>query len=172
MTPRSFRPTTAGLLITLALLAVAVVATSPFWMFLLTSKPAKPLAKTVALLPIQGEIPPPERAALDRLYQEVVTRVARSGQVEAISLEKTKGFAADQRNLREIGSALSADLLVTGTAAVADEHLILNLYLVAPSMPSAPSWMNRSDLPRSGTPTQLEASIADEVTRAAVRALR
>ncbi|MBI3940211.1 MAG: hypothetical protein HY315_05210 [Acidobacteria bacterium] len=170
---RNFKPTATGLWITAFLLGVAAVATSPFWTLLLIRKPgAVPLPKAVAVLPFQGPIDPEARALLEHLRETIVVRIAESRELAAIPLEQLRPFERDQRDLRAVGSAAGADLLVTGTVTPAGNRLILQLYLVAASLPSAPSWMNRYDLPRSGVPSSREQEIADEIIHAARAALR
>ncbi|MBI2820879.1 MAG: hypothetical protein HYX74_01520 [Acidobacteria bacterium] len=165
-------PSRTGLWVIAGILLAAAVATSPFWLFLLTNRSATPPLRAISLLPIQGDLDEASRQAVDRLAAGVIDRLSHSDQLEVIPWERVRQIGKDTRDLRAIGSELGADFLVAGMAASAGETIDCQLYLVASPRPSLPSWMSRYRVPRTGAPAELEEKIAGDIEQAALQALR
>jgi TolB-like protein len=175
-----FAPSKQGMWLIAGLLSVAILATSPFWLFLLTAKRnVKPLPKLVAILPLPGETDPGKRRIFEQFARVLTEKVSKPRQLEAVPYGRVHEFS-NSSDLRSIGAALGVDYLVLGKIASNDDRTYIQLYLVTPQRPSLPSWMNLYELPvdrsqsgsTSNIPDALLDKIAADLRAAASTALR
>ncbi len=172
-------PSRQGIRLIAGLLAVAIVATSPFWLFLLTAKrDVKPLPKLVAILPLSDEGNPEGNKTFERIARALAEKVPRPSQLEVVPFEQVRKLG-NNGDLRNIGAKLGADYLLLGKMISNGERMYIQLYLVTPQRPSLPSWMNIYELPpdrsKLGAP-DVPDSLLEQITRdtrtAALSALR
>lgn len=180
MNKKRFVPSRQGIWLIAGLLSVAIIATSPFWLFLLTAKPsAKPLPKLIAVLPLSEEVDTEKRRIFEQVARALTERMSKSGQVDAVPYEQVKRFS-HTKDLRSIGLESGVDYLVIGKIASTNDRTYIQLYLVSPQRPSLPAWMNFYELPPdrsqpSVTPTVPDSvldQIAADIRSAALSALR
>jgi len=175
-----FAPSKQGMWLIAGLLSVAILATSPFWLFLLTAKrEVKPLPKLIAILPLTGETDPGKRRIFEQFAGVLTERISKPGQLEAVPYRRVRELS-NSNDLRTIGATLGVDYLVLAKIASSDDRTYIQLYLVTPQRPSLPSWMNLYELSAdrsqlgvaANTHDALLDKIAADIRAAASTALR
>ena len=92
---------------------------------------ARPLDKSIAVLPFVNLSPEPENAYFaDGLHEEILSTLARAGGLRVISRTSVQEYRETQRNLREIAQALDVSLILEGTVRREGDDLRLSLQLI------------------------------------------
>ena len=136
ITPQGIQgtPTTPGAhrrrnLILLIALAVIISATAGF--FLLPRAVRDKIDKSVAVLPFQNLSSDPDNAYFaDGIQEEVLTRLAKIGDLKVISRTSTQGYQSESGNLAEIAKQLGVANILEGSVQKAGNQVRVNVHLV------------------------------------------
>jgi TolB-like protein/Tfp pilus assembly protein PilF len=136
ITPQGIQgtPTTPGLhrrrnLILLIVTAVIISASAGF--FLLPRTVWQEIDKSVAVLPFQNLSSDPDNAYFaDGIQAEVLTRLAKIGDLKVISRTSTQGYQSEPGNLAEIAKQLGVANILEGSVQKAGNQVRVNVHLV------------------------------------------
>ncbi|HEY2930602.1 MAG TPA: hypothetical protein VGK99_02570 [Acidobacteriota bacterium] len=158
---------TQGIWVIVALLVTAIVATSPFWLFLLTGKSGvQPPPRRIAVLPFLGAENADNDRMLDGLAGSIASEISRYRRLETLPFQESKPFKSRQSDLGQAARELGIDFVVTGRVSHAKDNLHLKVYLASVHRPNLPFWLEDYKFP-AGEPTQnLPHRIASDVVRA------
>jgi TolB-like protein/Tfp pilus assembly protein PilF len=116
-------------LILLILTAVIVSAATGF--FLLPRAVSHKIDKSVAVLPFQNLSSDPNNAYFaDGIQDEVLTRLAKIGDLKVISRTSTQGYQSEPGNLTEIAKQLGVANILEGSVQKAGDQVRVNVHLV------------------------------------------
>ncbi|HEU0209579.1 MAG TPA: tetratricopeptide repeat protein [Candidatus Udaeobacter sp.] len=125
-TPRSHRR--RNLLI---LIAIGIVISASAGFFLLPRFVWNKIDKSVAVLPFQNLSSDPDNAYFaDGIQEEVLTRLARIGDLKVISRTSTQGYQSEPGNLAEIAKQLGVANILEGSVQKAGDQVRVNVHLV------------------------------------------
>ena len=136
ITPQGIQgtPTTPGAhrrrnLILLIVTAVIISASAGF--FLLPRAIWQKIDKSVAVLPFQNLSSDPDNAYFaDGIQEEVLTRLAKIGDLKVISRTSTQGYQSEPGNLAEIAKQLGVANILEGSVQKAGNQVRVNVHLV------------------------------------------
>jgi TolB-like protein/Tfp pilus assembly protein PilF len=116
----------------LILLIVAAVIISAFaGFFLLPRAVWQKVDKSVAVLPFQNLSSDPNNAYFaDGIQEEVLTRLAKIGDLKVISRTSTQGLQSEAGNLAEIAKQLGVANILEGSVQKAGNQVRVNVHLV------------------------------------------
>jgi TolB-like protein/Tfp pilus assembly protein PilF len=116
----------------LILLIVAAVIISAFaGFFLLPRAVWQKVDKSVAVLPFQNLSSDPDNAYFaDGIQEEVLTRLAKIGDLKVISRTSTQGLQSEAGNLAEIAKQLGVANILEGSVQKAGNQVRVNVHLV------------------------------------------
>jgi TolB-like protein/Tfp pilus assembly protein PilF len=116
----------------LILLIVAAVIISAFaGFFLLPRAVWQKVDKSVAVLPFQNLSSDPDNAYFaDGIQEEVLTRLAKIGDLKVISRTSTQGLQSEAGNLAEIAKQLGVANILEGSVQKAGNKVRVNVHLV------------------------------------------
>jgi TolB-like protein/Tfp pilus assembly protein PilF len=116
-------------LILLIALAVIISATAGF--FLLPRAVRDKIDRSVAVLPFQNLSSDPDNAYFaDGIQEEVLTRLAKIGDLKVISRTSTQGYQSEPGNLAEIAKQLGVANILEGSVQKAGDQVRVNVHLV------------------------------------------
>jgi len=149
-------------------LFTAIIATSPFWLLLLTSRSGvQPPLRRVAVLPFLGAESPENDRILEELAGAVATEISRYRRLETVPFQESRTLKAKQSDLRRVAHDLGIDFIVTGAMLRVKEDLHLKIYLAAVQRPNLPFWLQDYPLPGGKPGEGLSRRIASDIVRAA-----
>ncbi|MGE5214003.1 MAG: tetratricopeptide repeat protein [Nitrospirota bacterium] len=116
-------------LIVLVGLAIVISAFAGF--FLLPRAVWQKVEKSVAVLPFQNFSSDPDNAYFaDGIQEEVLTRLAKIGDLKVISRTSTQGYQSKPGNLSEIAKQLGVANILEGSVQKAGNQVRVNVHLV------------------------------------------
>jgi len=116
-------------LILLVVAAVIISASAGF--FLLPRAVWQKIDKSVAVLPFQNLSSDPDNAYFaDGIQEEVLTRLAKIGDLKVISRTSTQGLQSEPGNLAEIAKQLGVANILEGSVQKAGNQVRVNVHLV------------------------------------------
>ncbi len=134
ITPQGIQGTPPGThrrrnLILLIVTAVIISASAGF--FLLPRAIWQKIDKSVAVLPFQNLSSDPDNAYFaDGIQEEVLTRLAKIGDLKVISRTSTQGYRSEPGNLAEIAKQLGVANILEGSVQKAGDKVRVNVHLV------------------------------------------
>jgi TolB-like protein/Tfp pilus assembly protein PilF len=129
---RSVRRTRFGLAATSLMVLGLSAATMFLWVRIQNSIPKLGAPeKSVAVLPFENLNDDPENAHFaDGIQDDVLTNIAKIGELKVISRSSVMQYRGQPRNLREIGKALGVSNVLEGTVRRAGNKLRVNVQLI------------------------------------------
>ena len=116
-------------LILLVGLAIIIPASAGF--FLLPRVVRDKIDKSIAVLPFQNLSSDPDNAYFaDGIQEEVLTRLAKIGDLKVISRTSTQGYQSESGNLAEIAKQLGVSNILEGTVQKAGNQVRVNVHLI------------------------------------------
>ncbi|HMF46482.1 MAG TPA: FlgO family outer membrane protein [Candidatus Udaeobacter sp.] len=116
-------------LILLVGLAIIIPASAGF--FLLPRVVRDKIDKSIAVLPFQNLSSDPDNAYFaDGIQEEVLTRLAKIGDLKVISRTSTQGYQSESGNLAEIAKQLGVPNILEGTVQKAGNQVRVNVHLI------------------------------------------
>jgi len=116
-------------LILLVGLAIIIPASAGF--FLLPRVVRDKIDKSIAVLPFQNLSSDPDNAYFaDGIQEEVLTRLAKIGDLKVISRTSTQGYQSESGNLAEIAKQLAVSNILEGTVQKAGNQVRVNVHLI------------------------------------------
>jgi TolB-like protein/Tfp pilus assembly protein PilF len=113
------------------LIVTAVIISASAGFFLLPRTMWRKIDKSVAVLPFQNLSSDPGNAYFaDGIQEEVLTRLAKIGDLKVISRTSTQGYQSDPGNLAEIAKQLGAANILEGSVQKAGNQVRVNVHLV------------------------------------------
>ena len=95
------------------------------------SAPASDIRKSIAVLPFQNLSRDPDNAYfVDGIQEEVLTRLAKIGDLKVISRTSTRGYQSQPGNLAEIARQLGVTNILEGSVQKAGNQVRVNVHLV------------------------------------------
>jgi eukaryotic-like serine/threonine-protein kinase len=95
------------------------------------SAPASDIRKSIAVLPFQNLSRDPDNAYfVDGIQEEVLTRLAKIGDLKVISRTSTRGYQNQPGNLAEIARQLGVTNILEGSVQKAGNQVRVNVHLV------------------------------------------
>ena len=151
-------------LILLIALAVIISATAGF--FLLPRAVRDKIDKSVAVLPFQNLSSDPDNAYFaDGIQEEVLTRLAKIGDLKVISRTSTQGYQSESGNLAEIAKQLGVANILEGSVQKAGNQVRVNVHLVN-AQTGSQLWADTYDRKLSdifGVETEISKGIAESL---------
>ena len=113
------------------LIALAVIISASAGFFLLPRAIRDKIDKSVAVLPFQNLSSDPDNAYFaDGIQEEVLTRLAKIGDLKVISRTSTQGYQSEPGNLAEIAKQLGVANILEGSVQKAGDQVRVNVHLV------------------------------------------
>ena len=113
------------------LIALAVIISASAGLFLLPRAVWDKIDKSVAVLPFQNLSSDPNNAYFaDGIQEEVLTRLAKIGDLKVISRTSTQGYQSEPGNLTEIAKQLGVANILEGSVQKAGNQVRVNVHLV------------------------------------------
>jgi TolB-like protein/Tfp pilus assembly protein PilF len=113
------------------LIALAVIISASAGFFLLPRAVRDKIDKSVAVLPFQNLSSDPDNAYFaDGIQEEVLTRLAKIGDLKVISRTSTQGYQSEPANLAEIAKQLGVANILEGSVQKAGNQVRVNVHLV------------------------------------------
>lgn len=113
------------------LIAFAVIISASAGFFLLPRVVWDKIDKSVAVLPFQNLSSDPDNAYFaDGIQEEVLTRLAKIGDLKVISRTSTQGYQSEPGNLAEIAKQLGVANILEGSVQRAGDQVRVNVHLV------------------------------------------
>jgi TolB-like protein/Flp pilus assembly protein TadD len=113
------------------LIVTAVIISASAGYFLLPWAVWQKIDKSVAVLPFQNLSNDPNNAYFaDGIQEEVLTRLARIGDLKVISRTSTQGYQSEPGNLAEIAKQLGVANILEGSVQKAGNQVRVNVHLV------------------------------------------
>ena len=113
------------------LIALAVIISASAGFFLLPRAVRDKIDKSVAVLPFQNLSSDPDNAYFaDGIQEEVLTRLAKIGDLKVISRTSTQGYQSEPGNLAEIAKQLGVANILEGSVQKAGDQVRVNVHLV------------------------------------------
>ncbi|HWH91447.1 MAG TPA: tetratricopeptide repeat protein [Candidatus Binatia bacterium] len=115
----------------ISLIALAVIISASAGFFLLPRAVRDKIDKSVAVLPFQNLSSDPDNAYFaDGIQEEVLTRLAKIGDLKVISRTSTQGYQSEPGNLAEIAKQLGVANILEGSVQKAGDQVRVNVHLV------------------------------------------
>ncbi len=115
----------------LLLIVTAVIISASAGFFLLPRAIWQKIDKSVAVLPFQNLSSDPDNAYFaDGIQEEVLTRLAKIGDLKVISRTSTQGYRSEPGNLAEIAKQLGVANILEGSVQKAGDKVRVNVHLV------------------------------------------
>ena len=113
------------------LIVTAVIISASVGFFLLPRAVWHDVDKSVAVLPFQNLSSDPDNAYFaDGIQEEVLTRLAKIGDLKVISRTSTQGYQSEPGNLAEIAKQLGVANILEGSVQKAGNQVRVNVHLV------------------------------------------
>ena len=113
------------------LIVTAVIISASAGFFLLPRAIWQKIDKSVAVLPFQNLSSDPDNAYFaDGIQEEVLTRLAKIGDLKVISRTSTQGYQSEPGNLAEIAKQLGVANILEGSVQKAGNQVRVNVHLV------------------------------------------
>ena len=113
------------------LIAIAVIISASAGFLLLPRAVWQKIDKSVAVLPFQNLSSDPDNAYFaDGIQEEVLTRLAKIGDLKVISRTSTQGYQSEPGNLGEIAKQLGVANILEGSVQKAGDQVRVNVHLV------------------------------------------
>jgi TolB-like protein/Tfp pilus assembly protein PilF len=113
------------------LIVAAVIVSASAGFFLLPRTVWRKVDKSVAVLPFQNLSSDPENAYFaDGIQEEVLTRLAKIGDLKVISRASTQQYQSEPDNLAEIAKQLGVANILEGTVQKVGNQVRVNVHLV------------------------------------------
>jgi TolB-like protein/Tfp pilus assembly protein PilF len=113
------------------LVGLAVVISASVGFFLLPRAVRDKIDKSVAVLPFQNLSSDPDNVYFaDGIQEEVLTRLAKIGDLRVISRTSTQGYQSEPGNLAEIAKQLGVANILEGSVQKAGNQVRVNVHLV------------------------------------------
>jgi len=113
------------------LIALAVIISASAGFFLLPRAVRDKIDRSVAVLPFQNLSSDPDNAYFaDGIQEEVLTRLAKIGDLKVISRTSTQGYQSEPGNLAEIAKQLGVANILEGSVQKAGNQVRVNVHLV------------------------------------------
>src|SRR6476660_219771 len=113
------------------LIALAVIISASAGFFLLPRAVRDKIDKSVAVLPFQNLSSDPDNAYFaDGIQEEVLTRLAKIGDLKVISRSSTQQYQSEPGNLAEIAKQLGVANILEGSVQKAGNQVRVNVHLV------------------------------------------
>src|SRR5262245_35973200 len=113
------------------LIALAVIISAAAGFFLLPRVVREKIDKSIALLPFQNLSSDPDNAYFaDGIQEEVLTRLAKIGDLKVISRTSTQGYQSESGNLAEIATQHDVSNILEDTVQKAGNQVRVNVHLV------------------------------------------
>jgi TolB-like protein/cytochrome c-type biogenesis protein CcmH/NrfG len=113
------------------LIALAVIISASAGFLLLPRAVRDKIDKSVAVLPFQNLSSDPDNAYFaDGIQEEVLTRLAKIGDLKVISRTSTQGYQSEPGNLAEIAKQLGVANILEGSVQKAGNQVRVNVHLV------------------------------------------
>ena len=113
------------------LIGLAVIISACAGLFLLPRAVRQKIDKSVAVLPFQNLSSDPDNAYFaDGMQEEVLTRLAKIGDLKVISRTSTQGYQSEPGNLAEIAKQLGVGNILEGSVQKAGNQVRVNVHLV------------------------------------------
>ena len=113
------------------LIGTAVIISAAAGFFLLPRAIWQKIDKSVAVLPFQNLSSDPDNAYFaDGIQEEVLTRLAKIGDLKVISRTSTQGYQSEPGNLAEIAKQLGVANILEGSVQKAGDQVRVNVHLV------------------------------------------
>jgi len=113
------------------LIFTAVIISAAAGFFLLPRAMWQKIDKSVAVLPFQNLSSDPDNAYFaDGIQEEVLTRLAKIGDLKVISRTSTQGYQSQPGNLAEIAKQLGVANILEGSVQKAGDQVRVNVHLV------------------------------------------
>jgi len=113
------------------LIAFAVIISASAGFFLLRRTVWQKIDKSIAVLPFQNLSSDPDNAYFaDGIQEEVLTRLAKIGDLKVISRTSTQGYQSEAGNLAEIAKQLGVGNILEGSVQKAGNQVRVNVHLV------------------------------------------
>src|SRR6478609_7852634 len=113
------------------LIALAVIISASAGFFLLPRAVRDKIDKSVAVLPFQNLSSDPDNVYFaDGIQEEVLTRLAKIGDLRVISRTSTQGYQSEPGNLAEIAKQLGVANILEGSVQKAGNQVRVNVHLV------------------------------------------
>jgi TolB-like protein/Tfp pilus assembly protein PilF len=113
------------------LIVTAVIISASAGFFLLPQAIWQKIDKSVAVLPFQNLSSDPDNAYFaDGIQEEVLTRLAKIGDLKVISRTSTQGYQSAPGNLAEIAKQLGVANILEGSVQKAGDQVRVNVHLV------------------------------------------
>jgi TolB-like protein/Tfp pilus assembly protein PilF len=113
------------------LVALAVIISASAGFFLLPRAVRDKIDRSIAVLPFQNLSSDPDNAYFaDGIQEEVLTRLAKIGDLKVISRTSTQGYQSEPGNLAEIAKQLGVANILEGSVQKAGSQVRVNVHLV------------------------------------------
>ena len=113
------------------LIGLAIIVSASAGFFLLPRAVLQKIDKSVAVLPFQNLSSDPDNAYFaDGVQEEVLTRLAKIGDLKVISRTSTQGYQSETGNLAEIAKQLGVANILEGSVQKAGHQVRVNVHLV------------------------------------------
>src|SRR5215469_16830711 len=113
------------------LIVVGVIISASAGFFLLPRAVRQRVDKSLAVLPFQNLSSDPRNAYFaDGIQEEVLTRLAKIGDLKVISRTSTQGYQSEPGNLAEIAKQLGVANILEGSVQKAGNQVRVNVHLV------------------------------------------
>jgi TolB-like protein/Flp pilus assembly protein TadD len=148
------------------LIALAVIISASAGFFLLPRAVRDKIDKSVAVLPFQNLSSDPDNAYFaDGIQEEILTRLAKIGDLKVISRTSTQGYQSEPANLAEIAKQLGVANILEGSVQKAGNQVRVNVRLFNVQTGSQP-WADTYDRKLSdifGVETEIAKGIAESL---------
>src|SRR5262249_54447705 len=148
------------------LIAFAVIISVSAGFFLLRRAEWQKIDKSIAVLPFQNLSSDPDNAYFaDGVQEEVLTRLAKIGDLKVISRTSTQGYQSEPGNLAEIAKQLGVANILEGSVQKAGDQVRVNVHLVN-AQTGLPLWAETYDRKLSdifSVETEIAKGIADSL---------
>jgi TolB-like protein/cytochrome c-type biogenesis protein CcmH/NrfG len=115
----------------IVLIAAGVIVSASAGFFLLPRAVRQKVDKSVAVLPFENLSSDPENAYFaDGIQEEVLTRLAKIGDLKVISRASTQQYQSQPSNLAEIAKQLGVENILEGSVQKAGSQVRVNVHLV------------------------------------------
>jgi TolB-like protein/Tfp pilus assembly protein PilF len=113
------------------LVALALIISASAGFFLLPRAVRDKIDRSIAVLPFQNLSSDPDNAYFaDGIQEEVLTRLAKIGDLKVISRTSTQGYQSEPGNLAEIAKQLGVANILEGSVQKAGSQVRVNVHLV------------------------------------------
>lgn len=129
--PNETIPRRSGRKLVAVIIGLALGATGVFFFQVLRSKAPSANEKSIAVLPFENRSEDKENAYFaDGVQDEILTRLARIGDLKVISRTSTAHYKSAPENLREIGRQLGVAHILEGSVQKSGQSVRVNVQLI------------------------------------------